>query len=106
MLMRKNHHLTLPFAIANQHGSRAERLTLLSTHAGKRLQEHFVPRHDRAISIGMDKQVLLHAIPDLLFSISRQGFYLQCQAAADYDLLVSPDQFLGKVYVAAVGLPR
>lgn len=44
----------------------------------------------------MDKQALLHAIPDLLFCISRQGFYLQCQAAADYDLLVPPDQFLGK----------
>jgi PAS domain-containing protein len=48
------------------------------------------------ISMDMDKQALLNAIPDLLFRISSDGFYLQCQAAADYDLLVPPDRFLGK----------
>ncbi|MEZ4637462.1 MAG: PAS domain-containing protein [Caldilineaceae bacterium] len=35
-------------------------------------------------------------MPDLLFVISRDGTYLYCQAASDYDLLVSPDYFLGQ----------
>ncbi len=35
-------------------------------------------------------------MPDLLFLISRDGTYLYCQAAADYDLLVSPEYFLGQ----------
>ena len=44
----------------------------------------------------VNSQALLKAVPDLLFLISRDGTYLYCQAAADYDLLVSPEYFLGQ----------
>ncbi len=44
----------------------------------------------------VENAALLDAIPDLLFCISRDGIYLSCRAAADYDLLISPEAFLGK----------
>ncbi len=53
----------------------------------------------------VNSQALLKAVPDLLFLISRDGTYLYCQAAADYDLLVSPEGFLGRSVYDAMPEP-
>src|SRR5262249_52952766 len=41
-------------------------------------------------------RALLNAIPDLMFLLSRDGTYLDFHAKAPEDLLVPPEQFLGK----------
>ena len=41
-------------------------------------------------------RAILHAIPDLMFRIGKDGTYLDFKATSDKDLYVLPNQFLGK----------
>ena len=41
-------------------------------------------------------RALINAMPDLLFRISGDGTYVNFKASKDYDLLIPPDEFLGK----------
>ncbi|MBI5652201.1 MAG: PAS domain S-box protein [Chloroflexi bacterium] len=41
-------------------------------------------------------RALLHAIPDLIFTLSKEGVYLDCHASNPELLLIPPERFLGK----------
>ena len=41
-------------------------------------------------------RALLHAVPDMMFVFDRDGFFLDCHAAENADLLLPPEQFIGR----------
>ena len=50
---------------------------------------------NKVLSVPVDSQAILNAIPDLIFRISRDGIYLGYKQAANIPLILKPEEFLG-----------
>src|SRR5262245_26992476 len=78
-------------------------LSNVSASAAHQLLAEWRRRH------GVRPESFLHAIPDLLFLINRDGTYIDFQPAKDVQPYVPPSEFLGKrvldVMPDAVGVP-
>jgi diguanylate cyclase (GGDEF)-like protein/PAS domain S-box-containing protein len=51
---------------------------------------------DNLVRSEIKNRALINAIPDSMFQIDRQGLFLDCKAGLDIDLLVRPEEVIGK----------